>query len=83
MVRNDSSKYNKNTNNIQQSTSIITKEKQQTSTVPKNKTSCIPFIEQHIRTQDIPESAKEIILVSWRTTTKNRYNTTYWKWPEF
>ena len=40
-------------------------------------------MKQHIRTQDILESAKEIILVSWRTTTKNRYNTTYWKWQEF
>ena len=28
------------------------------------KASCVPFIEQHIRTQDIPESAKEIILAS-------------------
>ena len=83
LVPNDSSKYNKNTNNIQHSTSTITREKQQTSTVPKTKASCIPFIEQHIRTQDITELAKEIILASWRTTTKNRYNTTYGKWQEF
>ena len=50
LVPNDSSKYNKNTNNIQQSTSAITRDKQQTSIVPKIKASCIPFIEQHIRT---------------------------------
>ena len=35
------------------------------------------------RAQDIPESTKEIILASWRTTTKNRYNITYRKWQEF
>ena len=70
LVPNDSSKYNKNTNNIQHSTSEITRDKQQTSTVPKTKASCIPFMEKHIRTQDIPESAKEIILASCRTTTK-------------
>ena len=61
----------------------LTRDKQQTSTVPKPKASSIPFIEQHIRTQDIPESAKEIILASWRITTKNRYNTKYRKWQEF
>ena len=83
LVPNDSLKYNKNTNNIQQSTSTITRDKKQTSTVPKTKASCIPFIKQHIRTQDIPESVKEIILASWRTTTKNRYNTTYQKWQGF
>ena len=68
LVPNDFSKYNKNTNKIQQSTSTITRDKQQTSTVPKTKVSCIPFIEQLIRTQDIPDSAKEIILASWRET---------------
>ena len=56
LVPNDSSKYNKNTNNILQSRSTITRGKQKTSTVPRTKASCIPFIEQHIRTQDIPES---------------------------
>ena len=83
LVPNDSSKYNKNTNNIQQSTCTITRDKQQTSTVPKTKAICIPFIEQHIRTQDILESVKGIILASWRITTKNRYNTTYRNWQEF
>ena len=67
---------------MHQSTSAITRDKQQTSTIPKTKTSCIPLIEQHIRTQDIPDSAKETILSSWKTITKNRYNTTYRKWQE-
>ena len=44
LVPNNSSKYNKNTNNIQHSTSAITRDKQQTSTVPKTKASCIPFM---------------------------------------
>ena len=83
MVPNDFSKCNKNTNNMHQPTSAITRDKQQTSTIPKTKASCIPLIEQHIRTQDIPDSAKETILSSWKTITKNRYNTTYRKWQEF
>ena len=37
LTLNDSQKYNKNTNNIQQSTSTIIRDKQQTSTVPKTK----------------------------------------------
>ena len=40
-------------------------------------------LQKHIRTQDIPDSAKKIILASWSTTTKNRYNTTYRKWQDF
>ena len=51
-------KCNKNTSKIQHSTSTNTRDKQQTCTVPKTKTSCVPFIEQHIRMQYIPDSAK-------------------------
>ena len=36
-----------------------------------------------MKTQDISESAKEITLASWRTTTKNRHKTIYRKWQEF
>ena len=52
-------------------------------TIKNKQRIIIPFIEQHIRTQDKPESEKEIILASWRITTKKRYNTTYRKWQEF
>ena len=46
---------------MHQSTSAITRDKQQTSSIPKTKASCIPLIEQHIRTQDIPDSAKDVM----------------------
>ena len=83
LVPKDSLKCNKNTSNIQQSTSAVARDKQQTSNVLRTKAICIPFIEQHIRTQDITESSKEIIMASWRTATKTKYHIMYQKWQEF
>ena len=48
------------------------------------KTSADGFsFEQYIQNKELPQTAKDIHLSSWRNSTKDRYASTYQKWEQF
>ena len=72
-----------NTYCYQQQTFTVTRDNPETPVVSKVKTSGFTLVEEYIQAYDLSESAKGIILASWRKSTKDRYTTVFKKWNSF
>ena len=74
---------NSHTTSIQQQVPSITRNNKDASISTKTSAGSFSFIEQYIQNKELPQTAKDILLSSWRNSTKDRYASTYRKWEQF
>ena len=51
--------------------------------VSETKISGVPLIKEYIQTQNVPSTAQDIILASWKKSTLGKYNSILKRWADF
>ena len=64
---------NSHTASIQQQVSSIIRNNKDASVSNKTSAGSFSFIEQYIQNKELPQTAKDILLSTWRDSTKDRY----------
>ena len=51
--------------------------------VSETKISGVPLIKEYVQTQNVPSTAQDIILASWKKSTLGKYNSILKRWADF
>ena len=68
---------------LSESTTTSIRQNQNSSVVPKVNTACSSFIGKQIGMHELPEQTANIILDSWRTATKTKYESILNRWAAY
>ena len=75
--------HNRCTNNDRKQTPAPSGSVEETPYVPQTEDRGISRVQRFVQAQDIPARAQQIIMASWRPSTKERYDPILTRWEQF